>query len=1502
MSSFPISITFQVQTPPTAAFDQLARSAESLDKAMLGSSQNFDKFGQTVSQMEGPLGSVGSSMGQLEGSMSGLEGSLGSAAGSMGEFAGATEQLNGSISETGGFISEATGSMGEFGSSATEAGSASTELGTAATDAGTGVVELGTASSDTGGFVTELGTATGETNTVLGETNTVLGQTAPVMGETATGAADLAQGFTDLTPPMEESKTVLEGTVPILEGAGTAATDAGSATDDYSGALGGLGESLGPVEGGLTANNTVMEELGASTDTTASNSDTLQGSLVTLGTGFGAVTGAAMSLYGAYTNIRDAQAAVEKAQTKVIDANKKAETSYNALNRIINKIVSDTENGIQGQQRLAAAQAKLNALWDAGVRSGPAFAAALAELRAAEDGLTSSTVKGNEVIAKLGPAISGVESSARKATSSQLGLTRANEGLNASFLETGGALISGVSGLVQIGSAATKARGVMTLLKGAFVDAGIVLSQSLIPALGAIAVPAGIAAAAIAAFVGTVTAIRANIGVFDELGVAIGNTFPQLKPLLEDGRQAFINLSDAINSSISFILGGFDQLTGGTLHAQEAWDKWTGTLPQGQKNINVLSQGMAEFGFIMGTVGETAKEGYNKFKILEDGTLRLSNGTTVAAGSWRQLDSATVEYVKTAATVPGANDASTESTVAMSEATKKAADELAAVGTAVDEANAKVAFYAEETKMAELTQASFALGVAQAKVELIDETAELANGAGLLQTYSQQLAEGTLQVVAYGQGVISAGMALKEKIEALNEARGAYDANNVLIKEGTILEVEFASGVQETKTAIQEQAMELANTAGEIEGYKDAATAAQAVNNALMEGFLGQQQALVKLALGYAETVGSIVELENELHNTETQMIKFNAGVADGKQQVLEWANGLSQAAGEGAGFRDTLVDLAVSLGTNLSDAMSMSNDQLQTLIGTIAQVPSEVEKVVGAFDKMGQKIIQALAKAGKDGADGFMENITKLEQELHTTFSQPLVQELQVQANIEKAKNDVQGLLGVLAATLSNKPLEIGLKTQAAQDALTALQQKIAAAPAGAQQAFAPLQSALDKLASYDFAQSGLAGIAPILAQIVAASANLEGGMQGAISSFNSLFAAAAQGQGGLEALKTAFESVGLTLDTTTGQLTNSAGQVVASMGAMATGTQTAGQQTSAALLAVGQSGDAARDAWARDMQIMFLAVDQFGKHAQLMATTVSGAYSNMSANVTASLDKLASGIMIILAAFQKMASTAQSMASTVSGAFSNMANNATSAMNKMASGIITILTSFQRLGSTATSMASTVGSAFSSMASKASSFASSFSSAMSKVQSSASSATSAVRALQSAINSLQSKTITITTIQRTVVQRVFAAHGAAYVNVTPRDVGPVKVSEFGQAELVTVTPLENPSGQTITGPGMMVSTSGPNASAYARSGTGEISLGPGGGGAPKTTMTDKDVQAIAQQMIAEITKKAQGGGGGGQKQTLIRELPIVIKVDAKTIIDIVNRRIFEISDSIIA
>ena len=183
----------------------------------------------------------------------------------------------------------------------------------------------------------------------------------------------------------------------------------------------------------------------------------------------------------------------------------------------------------------------------------------------------------------------------------------------------------------------------LVLSKPYFRDSGTALTTSVIPALGAIAVPAAVAVAAIVGFVAAVETIRANLAIFDQLGVAIGNTFPQLKPLLDDARQAFINFSDGLNTGISMLLGVFDSLTGGVLGAQKAWDGFTGTLPKGTGEMGLAANAANLWTLAMDKSGNVIRVGAGKWKEADGVLLRL-NGSVPS--SKRYLGSVSRRYCR----------------------------------------------------------------------------------------------------------------------------------------------------------------------------------------------------------------------------------------------------------------------------------------------------------------------------------------------------------------------------------------------------------------------------------------------------------------------------------------------------------------------------------------------------------------------------------------------------------------------------------------------------------------------------------------------------------------------------------------------------------------------------------------------------------------------------------------------------------------------------------------
>ena len=1122
------------------AFNKWPAAGAKLDASLATSAGKFDQFASSVGKIEGPIGGVAQGVEGLNTSIGGIGGAIGPAASGMESFAGSTETLNGAISETGGFVTEATGSMSEFGGAATEAGTGATELGTASTEANTGVTELGTGAettvptfadmatgaTDSGTAVTELGTAateggtkltemgtaatdtttaeadlttaTTDTNTALGESVDALGNVVPGLQDTAAGAADSAQGFSDLAPPVEDtnapldsSSGLLEGVAPLLgttgENAGTAATT----TDDFSGALGGLNTELPGVNGGLTTGNTLVGDFGTEAGTTQGKTDDLKGSMASLAFGLTTLVSSGLGLVGAFTSIRDAGFKVEAANIKAEKATTALDKAMIAMGKSIQKLATDSEAPISGMGRLQTAFAAFQKLIDAGITRGPQYTSALNELKAAGDALEGSTNKDNTAIATLNANLDGLGQKAAKADLENRKLTKSLEAQAESYVQAGltlSAFAGGIGSTIQTITTMGSALGVM---KGALIDIGIVMSQSVIPALAGIAIPVGIAIAAIVGFIAAVTAIRANIKIFDDMGVAIGKVFPAMVPMLEGARQAFINFSDAINSSVSVILGGIDALTGGTLKLKEHWDGFTATLPKGTANVNVLDQSLFALAKATGAAGETAKLTAGQFKIVGDSIVRLSDGAKIGRTHWQQLDATTVEYSVDAAKVPPVVEAQTaaltsattaqdafgataqttgavlkEQTANFSELTAAQKYNAAAQNAMIEgitKTHEEMAFatavavkYLEQiagvntelfTSNAIITGVADALmNQTKAHFDAVRSATEYvvalkgANAvAGLTDAQVLKLAE-TLKKQSKESGTAAQEMskheeALKKMQQALTDisAELAFygDAANVANR----MQLEFNTGVAEAEKKIQDETFALAKLAGELSVWNDAQQRATAIGNAFLRGMLEQEKAAQQLVLAYAQAAGKLQALEAQLKNGASTVLAFNTGLVEGKIKGLEFSQSLAKSSGEAVAFGAQLRKLAVSAGVDLQSALSMSTSQLEDLLGAMALSPEAASKAIHAFDEMGQKIVDSLADAAQEGSKAFNKEIDKMEKELGVKFSKPQIQKFQLEADIQNATNQVQGLLGTLATMVRNKPIDIALKTAAATD-----------------------------------------------------------------------------------------------------------------------------------------------------------------------------------------------------------------------------------------------------------------------------------------------------------------------------------------------------------------------------------------------------------------------------------------------------------------------------------
>jgi methyl-accepting chemotaxis protein len=1623
MSSFPISISFQISNPPTGAFDALANSAASLDKAMMGTAGNFDKFSSSVSQIESPLSGVSGSMSQLEGSMSGLEGSIGSAAGSMGEFAGSTEQLNGSISETGGFITDASSSMGDLSTSTGETGTAMTGLSTTTgefntaisetggfvTETGTSMTEMGTAATEGGTAMTELNTATTETNTALTDSVDALGNVIPGLQDTATGASDSAQGFSDLAPPIEDSNAaldtssgLLEGVSPLLGSTGENAATAATSSEDFSGALGGLNTELGPVNGGLTDSNTLVGTFGDEAATSAGKTDSLKDSASTLAFGLTTLVSTGYGVVNSFLALRDANTRLDRAQLLVEKSASAADKALLGLNKAWEKLKSSAEGPIKGQEAYNTALATFNRLVASGVKSGPEFTKALNDLKVAADGLEGSTVKDNNAIAALNIQTDVMGQKFQKASLDANKMQKAQEGVYSAMVSIGtgaAGVIGSLGSMVQI----VEKGGVSAKMLGG------ALSGVLAP-LAAIAVPVGIVVAAFVALESILLAVRQRMEVFDEMGAAIGKAFPAAKDALEDFRQAFINMTDGINTGIGVLLQAVDAASGGATNLSGDWAKLTGTLDKGNGTIGSAGTAFGQLNHIMHATGEQINIGKGKWEDMNGTLVAFGGKVKVAAGGWHELRDGTAVYSKellmatdaTGGIIDPLNEATSatdaygataqgtgvilrEQTANYSELTtaqklnsanlntviegladerlerwnaiKAAENYLIAHGTTakavglsgdvligyvaslqneppaysksvqaaseylstkhkeidlrgkseewiikeaarlqeldkqqgkvtdttskhtkeLDNLNktladntAELAYYADANNMANRMQLEFNLGVQDAELKLNNQTFALARTNGELEGNIALLEQGKLQALAYGQGISEVVKKAIEMILALEKSRAAFDATNTLMQNGGLQSLYFATGQQQIKTEVQQTTLELANLAGQVNAYSEGTVTAQANNNALVRGFLEQRKATLELSQGFAEAAGKLAALRIELSNASNAIVRFNTGVLEGKIQALEWQTGIAGAKGEAIGFRSEVQKAGTGVGLSMKEMASTSTEQIQNIVEAFNGVPSAMDDVISALDSMGQKIVSSLTKAGEEGKVNFMENIDKLEEELHTTFSEPVKQELLLIAKTEQAKQSIQSDIEVLATLLRNKPLEVAIKSEAAQAQIQQLRDKVAALDPTTRASLGPLQAGLDGIAAWTPGQ-GLPTLVGHLAEVVAGSENLQGGMSGAISSFQSMYDAAAQTDEGLQALKTSFEGMGLSFDTTTGIIKDKSGQIVGDLQVMGEGATGAVTTATTAIDTLGPAGTAARTTLGYEMVALTFLMDQWAQETKQSAIEISTAFANIAANSGTSLMTIANTIgglakilntfaSAFMSAFARDVVTHFATAGRASSTFATLLNSGLStAAQQLAKFGDQFLPAFSRSVQTSMTQAG----------SYAKSFASSFSSAMSTLISSANKAISSVRALQSAINSLKSKTITTTHVIKTVRQTVYAAAGGSTIIDNPTRIGNMMAAEFGQKELVTVTPLQGPGRQPI-----------------------------GLGKAMEEAATKKARRLLGEEGERKETSRRRASSMA--PRTVLLE-PTIITIDGREITRVVNRRMFEESDALV-
>lgn len=984
MSSFPISITWQVAAPPVGGFTQMANAAKSLDSALLSSGQNMQQFGQSITQIESPLSGAATGMQNFASGVDQLANPLGASVDGMAELATSTEQLNGSIGDTASGIQEAAGGFGDLASGATDSGSAMGDLSGSIEDTNSGLSDMTSTLGDTNSgltetnsALTETGTALTDTNTALTETNTALTDTNTAMMDTVTTTGDLNGGLIDVAATTKDTSTQTVG----------------------------LNKSVG-----------------------------------ILGTGMVGLVGAGVQLFNAYDNLGDAEMRVEQANNRLERSQVMLESKMNALSKTTAKMSQDSSLMVNGLGAWTSAQDTLNQLIAEGTTSGAEWDAALQAAKVAQDGLSSSTTKGNALIRDAGIQLDQAAVAADRMSINAWQVTNAQEAQVQAWGDTVTALvtIAGVGGnvtlmLTGMKSAAGTASFMFKDLAAWIARGGLALGgiKGTLVAIGgafaAVAVPVGIAIAALAAFVLAVTAIRVNIKVFDDMGKAIGSVFPQSVGFLNDLRQGFINLSDAVNSSISWILGGIDALSGGTTKAQEGWEKWTKTLPQGTGQISLAGEAAREAAIMMGYMGETAQIGAGKFKVVNDNLYVLKDAATGAVGEMKAVAGAfyiagngTAVYVKGATGAKQATEDLTGTTreyIPLSETLTSASTDQAA-------ANADLA---ELTSM----YGDILKGNIPAIIKTVQQQTEAAMTTGEMgdasATTGEQVNEmgGSLDIAAEGTANLGAGaeqtvdaltpleQSLAEVVNKLNaEEEAAAKAHVQNVQMLALWKVDIPDALLGSREAIQA----LVNIYGEenaaVNENKVAAFTYIGTHGTMQDMVLALQGDVIK----YAESMGFETEASKAAAEAHE---KFSQKLEDGKKALDEAGKStyeLTKAVAEGGAeaVKETEArrQQAIALGVYDEMIQLAIEDQQPFLDGQEAEI----------------KNLQALAKArGMDNAE--LENSKRALQDYITTHERlPPTQEevLDKYTELITAKQDER-----YETELSRQALALYVETQ---------------------------------------------------------------------------------------------------------------------------------------------------------------------------------------------------------------------------------------------------------------------------------------------------------------------------------------------------------------------------------------------------------------------------------------------------------------------------------------
>lgn len=1026
MSSFPISITWQVAAPPTGTFTQLASSVSSLDAALQASGQKFDQFGQTITQLESPLSSVGTNMGALSNNMSELDSSLGTSASNMQGFADATGQMATEVEGSGSSLVNLGGAIGEVSTSSSEASGTVSEFGGSMNEANGSATELG-------GSTTELGGSIGE----------------------------LSSRVQDANQPMQEMNTIATEAGPIFTGAGTATTE-------FTGALTGMNTENLAAATGLTDTNTLVGDLGVTTEDTSDKTVGFKENLATLGVGIAGVVSTGMLLFNAFTSIRDAQLKVDAANLRVDKSMTSLEGKMSKLSETTNKMNSDQTLMISGLGEWNTAFSELQGLMDQGITSGEQWDAALRNAQVAQQGLTSSTSEGNAVIGeaktqldKAGQGAEQLSINQGKAQKASEGLWKAAGELALTFTSLGGNMTTTIKGLKDVHA---------NFLKGGVSGSGF---GKVLGVIGPVAIAVGTA-----------------LLVLNEATKALNITNQDTVIKFEDAKKAIDGVNETMRGWISQIPGIGPLIAGvnkelenqinGLTGVTQATDKDTASKGPLQQALGGVFDKINEMtGGLLGEVDASNKaaEGTKllstQFTDLGVGSGIVVNGVKQAEGSFTRLSDGSVVL---GGTLSDTNATMTESgttaedtsnhLITYGEAVAQAKDELAKQGVESENTHQKnlallelwgvkfpPALRGNEAAIQGLVTAYQDQQGATAKV--VTEATAYIQAHGDINNVVDTSANG---IVAYAESLgfeseaamdaAAANEEFKAKLEegkaALDEAgKATYELTKAVSEGGaeTVAATEtrrqdaIALGVYDEmiQLAVQDQDKFVESKKSEAAALRESAVA-RGLDKASTEENIQVLQTYIQTHERLPPTIEEanaaytdlLVAKQDEAHETELSRIALEAyltqqmgvpGVVgesiqvlqaldaalvsmaaayeEGRASIISWVAELASAEEKERGALDQLQPLVDVLKTEFPEAVNMSSEEVMRLTERLLEsgqgwedwknkVKEGVDAAAEAAEESTGMMVDALHRVGDAiGGDEWKEDLSEWEDDL---------------------------------------------------------------------------------------------------------------------------------------------------------------------------------------------------------------------------------------------------------------------------------------------------------------------------------------------------------------------------------------------------------------------------------------------------------------------------------------------------------------------------------------